>query len=67
MHVTTEGMPVRFEGPQAHWKYVAKQTLKVVGVAAANAVPIYYISKNVENPPEDVKRVIAEHSIGGTR
>ncbi|KAI9880823.1 MAG: hypothetical protein M1830_000259 [Pleopsidium flavum] len=56
-------MPIRFERPQAPWKYVAKQTLQVVGVIAANAVPIYYISKNVEDPAKDVKKVIAEHSI----
>ena len=60
-------MPVRVEIPQAPWKTVAKQTLKVIGVAVANIAPIVYISKTTEDPPTEVPKAIAEHSIGGTR
>lgn len=60
-------MPVRIESPQTLWKIVAKQTLKVVGIAVANVAPIIYLSQTTKDPPKDVPKAIAEHSIGGTR
>ncbi len=58
-------MPVRT--PQAPWKTVTKQTLKIVGVAVANVAPVVYISQTAEDPRKDIKDAITEHSLGGTR